>query len=86
MFDDGVTDMKCLGWGGMQSERVVERGLMKREEVVKALHRIKCDKAVGMDGIAVEFLKLGDDCVVDWLVRIFNICMDWQNAFIVPFY
>ena len=93
VFDDRVADVECIGRGGVQSERVRESGLVEREEVVKALRKMKCGKAAGLDGIAVEFIKKGGDCVVDWLVRIFNVCMgrgevpeDWRNACIVPLY
>lgn len=47
----------------------------------------------GVDGNAVEFLKRGGDHVVDWLARIFTVCMDhgyipefWQDICIVPLY
>lgn len=76
----------------MQSERIIESGLAKRE-VVKASQKMKCGKVAEVDSIAVEFLKEGCDCDVDWLVTIFNVCMgnsevrkDWQNARIVPPY
>lgn len=39
-------------------------GLVKRE-VVKALLKMKCSSAAGMDGIVAEFLKKGVDCAAD---------------------
>lgn len=30
----------------------------------------------GVDGIALKFSEKNGNCVVDWLVRIFNLCMD----------
>lgn len=40
---------------------------------------------------AFKFIKKGGDCIADWLVRIFTVCMDhgkvpvdWQNACLVP--
>lgn len=43
---------------------------------MKALHKMKCGKNARVDGIAVEFPEKGGDCVVDWVVRIFTVCMD----------
>ncbi|XP_071512677.1 uncharacterized protein [Panulirus ornatus] len=93
VFDDRVADIGCFGRGGVQSERVRENDLVNREEVVKALRKMKAGKAAGLDSIAVEFIKKGGDCIVDWLVRLFNVCMthgevpeDWRNACIVPLY
>lgn len=34
--------------------RVMRSGFMKRVEVVKALCQMKCGKAVGVEGIAME--------------------------------
>lgn len=59
----------------MQSVRVMASGSVK-QEVVNALRKIKYGKVAGVNGIADEFLKKEGDCVVDWLVWIFNICMD----------
>lgn len=56
--------------------RVMEGGLLKREEVMKALHQTKCRKVPEMDENAAEFLKKGDDSVVYWLISIFGECMD----------
>lgn len=67
-------------------------GLMKRE-VVKALRKKECGKGVGVDGIAVDILKKEYDCVADWSIRIFDVCMDydemsddWWNVCIMPLY
>lgn len=53
---------------------------------------MKFGKVGGLDGISVEFIKKGGDCVVEWLVKIFKVYMDqgelpedWKNACIVPF-
>lgn len=37
------------------------------------MYKIKCGKAAGMDGIADEFLKKGDQCC--WLVSQDFYCM-----------
>lgn len=69
----------------------MERGLVKREEEMKALHKTKCDKMIGVNDNVVKFLKKGGDCVADWLVRIIYVCMDhgkvpedWKNASRLP--
>ena len=64
-----------------------------RDEVVKALKDTKAGKAPGVDGVRAEMLKEGGATVVDWLVRLFNVCFtlsmvptDWMSACIVPLY
>ena len=55
---------------------------------------MKNGKATGMDGIVVEILKNGGiSIIIDWLLRIFNKCMEsgvapegWKAACIVPVY
>ena len=63
------------------------------EEVRKALNGTKAGKAPGVDGCRPEFLKKGGVSVIEWLVRLFNICMvagvvpvEWCSACIVPLY
>lgn len=46
-----------LGRGDMHSERVMANDVLKREKVVKALHKMKCRKAAIVDMIAVQLLK-----------------------------
>ncbi len=41
-----------------------------RLEVERAIARIKCGKAAGMDGITAEMLKYGGDAVVEWMLLI----------------
>ena len=72
---------------GREDERVV------KEEVRKALKKMKSEKAPGVDGIACEMLKAGVATVIDWFTRVANVCMterkvprDWQRALIVPLY
>ncbi len=36
----------------------------------KAIARLKCGKAAGMDGITAEMLKYGGDAVVEWMLLI----------------
>ncbi len=39
-----------------------------RAEVGKAIARLKCGKAAGMDGITAEMLKYRGDTVVEWML------------------
>ena len=46
-----------------------------------------------MDGIASEMLKCGGECLLEWLRRVYNVCIleekvpnDWIRAIIVPIY
>ena len=62
-------------------------------EVEEALRVMRTGKAAGLDGIPAECLKKGGGAVVEWLVRLFNICFeagevpaDWRMAAIVPIY
>ena len=62
------------------------------QEVTRALNEVR-GKAPGMDGVRVEMLKEGGATVLEWLVRVFNICfmlstvpVDWLIAYMVPLY
>lgn len=46
--------------------RVMENGLVKRDEAVKTLHKMRCDKAARVHCLVDEFLKVGGNCVVGW--------------------
>lgn len=63
------------------------------EEVRRALDETRVGKASGMDGVKAEMLKEGGVTVLEWLVRLFNMCfvlsmvpVDWVCACIVPLY
>ena len=63
------------------------------DEVVRALNETKTGKASGMDGVKAEMLKKGGVTVLEWLVRLFNVCFvlsmvpaDWVCACIVPLF
>ena len=63
------------------------------EEVKRALNETKGGKAPGMDGVRVEILKEEGVTVLEWLVKLFNICfmlsivpVDWVIACMVPLY
>ena len=55
-------------------------------EVIKAVNETKSGKATGLDGFLVECLKKGGTAVLQWLVRVLNVPMDWRSACIVPLY
>ena len=63
------------------------------EEVKRALNEMKGGKVPGMDGVRVKMLKEGCVTVLEWLMRVFNICfmlsvvpVDWVIACMVPLY
>ena len=63
------------------------------KEVERAMNETKGGKAPGMDGVKVEMLTEGGVTVLEWLVRLFNICfmlsivpVDCVIACIVPLY
>ena len=73
---------------GEENERKITR-----EEVKRALNETKGSKAPGLDGVRVEMLKEGEVTVLEWLVRVFNVCfmlsivtVDWVVACMVPLY
>ena len=73
---------------GEMNRREITKG-----EVERALKDTKAGKAPGVDGVRAEMLKEGGVPVVEWLVRMFNICfvlsivpVDWVGACIVPLY
>ena len=47
-----------------------------REEITGALKKVKGDKAAGVDGIIMKMLKKRSISITNWLLRIFNSCMD----------
>lgn len=57
----------------MQSKRVMVSGLVKKKWAVKTLFKMESGKEAGVDGISVESVKKGSDCVDDWLIRIFDV-------------
>ena len=73
---------------GEENEREITR-----EEVKRALNEMKGGKAPGMDGVRVEMLKERGVTILEWLVRVFNICfmlsivpVDWVIACMVTLY
>src|ERR1700755_3177614 len=87
---------------GVGGEEVVENnegmlleedGSISREEVRVAVGKVKMGKSAEMDGIYGEMIRVGGGVIVDWLVRMFNVCwgegkvpQEWQDACVVPIY
>ena len=72
---------------GGENERIT------REELKSASIEMNGGKAPGMDGVRVEMLNEGGVTVLEWLVKVFNICfmlskvpMDWVIACMVSLY
>src|ERR1044072_7454424 len=70
-----------------------EDGSVSREKIKGGVGKVKMGKSAGMDGIYVEMIRVGAGVIVDWLVRMFNVCwgegkvpQEWQDACIVPIY
>ncbi len=68
---------------------------MQREigmlEVEKAIARLKCGRAAGINGITAVMLKYGGDIVVEWMLllceqvwKMGKVPDDWKKAIIVP--
>ena len=45
-----------------------------------SLKKIKSRKASGSNGVAVELLKCNSDSIIEWLLKIFNRCMEVGTA------
>ena len=68
-------------------------GVISEDEVRNALKKLKNGKAAGLDEMNAEYMKHGGVVVVEWLVRLFNVCyvqgvapLDWKKACVVPLY
>ncbi len=59
-----VTSMGTVAGRG----RVPMQREISRLEIQKAVARLRCGKAAGMDGITVEMMKYGGDAVVEWML------------------
>ena len=91
--EDREADIVAVG--GVQVPVMVEENEREItiEEVKRVLNEMKGSKASGMDGMRVEMLKEGGMTVLEWLVRVFNICsilsivpVGWVIACMVPLY
>ena len=87
--EEGVEEEGVVGgiWGGLNEDRI------SKEEVVRAVRKLKGGKSAGLDGIQVSMLRAGKECMVEWLERLFNVCwrlgrvpQHWQDTCLVPIY
>ncbi|KAL7639590.1 UNVERIFIED_CONTAM: hypothetical protein RMT77_010091 [Armadillidium vulgare] len=63
---------------------------ISKEEVEVAKRKVKKGKSAGMDGIYGEMIKERPRELIDWLVRLFNVCwregrvlQEWQDSCVV---
>ncbi len=89
---EGETVVTSMGTEAGRGRVPIQREI-GRSEVGKAIARLKCGKAMGMDGITAEMLKYGGDAVVEWMLLISErawkegeVPDDWKKAIIVPLY
>ncbi len=66
---EGVAVATCMGTEPGRGRVPIQREI-GRLEVERAIARLKCGKAAGMDGITAEMLKYGGDAVVEWMLLI----------------
>lgn len=78
---------------GINVMRGFDDTVISVEEVQEAVREMKAGKAPGLDGCVVECLKCGGVKIIEWLVRVLNVCfesgivpVDWVSACIVPLY
>ena len=62
-------------------------------EVERAVNKLGCGKASGVDEVKAEYLKSGGYMCAEWMVRLMNVCMrsgkvpkEWMIGCIVPLY
>ena len=67
--------------------------MFRAEEVRKAIHKLKNNKACGLDLILNEFIKHSGDCMISVYVKLFNVILksghipkDWAMGIILPIY
>ncbi|XP_076031869.1 uncharacterized protein LOC143019772 [Oratosquilla oratoria] len=87
---------KIAAVGNAKKMRVMSEengGEIRKDEVKAVVKMMKAGKAPGLDGCHAECLKKGGSVMVDWLVRLSNVCWregrvpeDWRSACIVPLY
>ncbi len=78
---------------GVNVLRELNEAFLMREEVQESVRKMKAGKAAWLEGVAAECLKSDGATVVEWLVRLLNVCflssmvsIDWTTACVVPLY
>ncbi len=92
--EDGEPEIVAVGRErGVNVLGELNDALITREEVQESMKEMKVGKAAGLDGCAAECLKGGRAAVVEWLVRLLNVCflssmvpIDWTNSCVIPLY
>ena len=92
--EEGEPEIRAVGGGGgVNVLGSSNEAVITFEEVQEAVKETRKGKAPGLDGCAAECLKSGGVSVMEWLVRLFNVCFlmgvvpsDWVSACIVPLY
>lgn len=69
-------DIDCLGREGIKSVRIEESEEINKSEVPRALKKMKCGELTSLDRITSESLKKRRDCIVKWLVKLFNVYLE----------
>ena len=92
--EEGEAEIRAVGNGTrMKMLGETNETAITKEEVQTAVNELKNGKAPGLDGCVGECLKAGGASIVEWLVRLLNVCfvtsvvpLDWMSACIVPLY
>ena len=78
---------------GIMDNADVETPDVTREEVEKAMTKLKNGKAAGNDNIAAELLKNGGEAMVDWVTELVQevwrtrqVPQEWKDAMLVPLF
>ena len=88
-IDDNVQDASQFD-NSEESDHFLNEEITELE-VQKAIKKLKCGKACGLDGITAEMLKAGGQDVVLFLTRMYNVLFengiypqDWSKAIVIP--
>ena len=86
-------NVNICGFNGVKRSKYTGCEDITREEVVKAMDKLKNGKAAGIDDISAEMLKCGGDRVKEWMWKVCKeafkcgkVPNDWKNAVILPLY
>ena len=78
---------------GIMDNADVETPDVTREEVEKAMKKLKNGKAAGNDNISAELLKNGGEAMVDWVTELVQevwrtrkVPQEWKDATLVPLF
>ncbi len=67
-----------MSMGTAGGKRVCEQRVTERVEVEKAIGKMTCGKAAGIDGITPEMVEHRRDAVVEWVTMIFDLA--WRHG------